>query len=109
MKPLFEYLSTKAKKVDDQTDSNPQQSGYKEPPMSYSTAVNSQRAKFNDVVRKMDAWAAGTRKENIKACSDAKLILYYRYCQEKKYQEQCDMIESVANSRGYTMTKLKEF
>jgi len=34
---------------------------------------------------KMQSWHNGTRKQNIKACSDEKLEMYYKICCEKGY------------------------
>lgn len=82
---------------------------FEEPPMSYRTAESIARIRWDDKSRKMQDWNEGKRKENIKACSDAKLIVYYRYCKEHKYDTCCDQCELEANRRGWTLTKLKDY
>ena len=80
---------------------------YEEPPMTHYKAEVMTQIKWYDVKSKMEAWNAGTRKENIKACKDAKLIVYYVHCKNEGYTNCCDMLEQEANRRGWTFTKLK--
>ena len=49
---------------------------------------------------KMDMWHDGLRRENIKACGDAKLDMYRKICQDKGYDEQVDIIENELRNRG---------
>lgn len=49
---------------------------------------------------KMTAWHNGERRENIKACSPEKLIMYRNICTELGYQEQVDLINAELSSRG---------
>lgn len=43
-------------------------------------------------LEKMQAFDAGTRRENIKACSDVKLINYYKICIENNLQVAADKL-----------------
>ena len=49
---------------------------------------------------KMQAWHYGDRKENIKACGDAKLQLYYDICMRKGYIREAKAILEEAKNRG---------
>ena len=49
---------------------------------------------------KMQAWHYGDRKENIKACGDAKLQLYYDICMRKGYMAEAKVILEEAKNRG---------
>ena len=51
---------------------------------------------------KMDLWHNGERRENIKACGDAKLNKYLKICQDKGYDEQVKIIEDELHNRGYS-------
>ena len=50
--------------------------------------------------QKMDAWHNGTRRQNIKACKDEKLIMYLKICMDKGYQREVDIIEDELDRRG---------
>lgn len=50
--------------------------------------------------QKMDAWHNGTRRQNIKACKDEKLIMYLKICMDKGYQREMDIIEDELEKRG---------
>lgn len=50
--------------------------------------------------QKMDAWHNGTRRQNIKACKDEKLIMYLKICMDKGYQREVDIIEDELDKRG---------
>lgn len=102
---LFEYLKVKdvkrnAKEVEDE-----RRAELPKPPMSYHDAWMKVGSGLKDFRQKMDDWHAGKRRENIKACSDAKLIVYYDYCKQQGYTEQCEIIEEIANSKGWTFNK----
>lgn len=49
---------------------------------------------------KMDAWHNGERRENIKACGDAKLLMYRRICVESGYADEVDKIDAELDRRG---------
>ena len=48
---------------------------------------------------KMDRWHQGTRKENVKACSDEKLQEYRKICRRKGYTEEARIINAELKSR----------
>lgn len=50
--------------------------------------------------QKMKDWHNGFRNENIKACGDAKLKLYYDICVKNNYTRQINMLKTEAKSRG---------
>ena len=54
----------------------------------------------------MDAWHNGTRKQNVEACSDAKLKLNYEICKDKGYTKEADILRKEAESRGLTLESL---
>ena len=49
---------------------------------------------------KMDAWASGNRRENIKACGDVKLYKYLDICRNSGYLEQAEIIVDELENRG---------
>ena len=49
---------------------------------------------------KMDAWHAGTRKQNIKSMSDAKLKMNYEICKGKGYTKEATMLKTEALNRN---------
>lgn len=49
---------------------------------------------------KMDAWHAGTRRENIGACGDAKLWKYKEICEYKGYANEVEIINKELQKRG---------
>ena len=51
---------------------------------------------------KMELWHNGQRRENIKACSDKKLIDYYKICIDKAYVKEGSAIAGELKARGYT-------
>lgn len=50
--------------------------------------------------QKMHDWWNGTRNENVKACGDKKLKLYFDICVENNYHPQADILKAEAKSRG---------
>lgn len=50
---------------------------------------------------KMELWHNGQRRENIKACSDKKLIDYYKICVDKGYIKEGATIADELKARGY--------
>lgn len=55
---------------------------------------------------KMDAWHNGTRKQNVEACSDAKLKLNYEICKDKGYDKEAAILKKEADARGLTLESL---
>lgn len=55
---------------------------------------------MKDAGPKMDAWHAGTRKQNVGAMSDAKLKMNYKVCQAKGYDKEMDILKAEADKRG---------
>lgn len=51
-------------------------------------------------IEKVDLWHAGKRKENIKACGEAKLEDFYRIAKSRGYSEILDAIDSECRRRG---------
>lgn len=54
---------------------------------------------------KMDAWHNGTRKQNVKNCSDAKLKGYYKICKASGYDEEAQKLKDEADSRGIKLNE----
>lgn len=54
---------------------------------------------------KMDAWHNGTRKQNVKSCSDDKLKAYYKICVDSGYNEEAEKLRSEADSRGLKLNE----
>lgn len=107
MKSIFEYLVGKGiKNVKTEPKEEPEDNGYKAPPMSYADAYSKMGNATREISNKMNAWHNGNRKENLKACSDAKIICNYKYCKRCNYTHEMRMLETEANRRGWTLTKL---
>lgn len=49
---------------------------------------------------KMEAWNQGTRRQNVKACSDEKLKKYMYICQVRNYNEEYNTLKSEFINRG---------
>lgn len=58
---------------------------------------------------KMDKWHAGTRKQNVANCSDAKLKLNYEICKNKGYTREASILKSEANKRGIVLEGLDHY
>lgn len=54
---------------------------------------------------KMDAWHHGERRENIKACGNAKLIKYLSICKNSGYIEEAQIIRNELKSRDIPVTE----
>lgn len=52
---------------------------------------------------KMKAWHDGTRKQNLKNCSDAKLRMNYEVCLMYNFDKECKLIEDEAYRRNITL------
>ena len=88
----------------------PAEEYYDDPPVTITQAMSKVAMGNNywNAQDKMDAWHAGKRKENIKACSVEKLVMFWEICTAKKYDDQLDELELEANRRGFTFKKLKK-
>ena len=77
---------------------------------SSTQIIISDKAK-KEAEEKMEAWHNGTRKQNVKACSDAKLKMNYRICKEKGYDKEAETLKAESDSRGLKLESLslKEF
>ena len=62
--------------------------------------------KLAEQEKKMDAWHAGTRKQNVSSCSDAKLKVNYDICVKKGYDKEAELLKKEADSRGLTLESL---
>lgn len=62
--------------------------------------------KLADQEKKMDAWHAGTRKQNVSSCSDAKLKVNYDICIKKGYDKEAELLKKEADARGLTLESL---
>lgn len=62
--------------------------------------------KLSEQEKKMDAWHAGTRKQNVSSCSDAKLKVNYDICVKKGYDKEAELLKKEAKSRGLTLESL---
>lgn len=108
MKNILEFVKESlikkgTKRVDDEDY-------YNDPPMTKSEAIRKLDKTgriYWEAQQKMDAWHEGKRNENIKACSDAKLIMFYEICSNKKYRDELEAIENEAQRRGWTFKKIK--
>lgn len=102
MKRIDEYLDTKINKdTEEYLD-------YNEPPITMEGAHRKLGYGIRDVFQKMDKWHNGERKENLKLCSDAKLIVFWEACGIRKYYKEQEKIEAEANRRGWTFEKLNK-
>lgn len=62
--------------------------------------------KLAEQEKKMDAWHNGTRKQNVEACSDAKLKVNYDICKQKGYDKEAELLKKEADARGLTLESL---
>lgn len=106
MRHLFEYLSTKAKN-DPRDLEKTEKERFKEPPMTISRASSEFGINWRDIYQKMQDWNDGKRRENIKACKDSKLIMYWKHCKDHGFEVCCQKCEEEANRRGWTFDKIK--
>lgn len=104
MRILKEYLTSRIENRDAEGDIN----FYKDPPMSINDAKTKIGKGLSDCHHKMADWHEGKRRENVKLCSDAKLIVYYNICIGMKYTEEAEKLEQEANRRGWTFNKTKK-
>ena len=83
----------------DSTVQNPVDITTDSPGTVSSSGVKPLIAKSTDYA-KMKAWHEGTRRENIKACSDAKLLMYKNICTEMGYDEELQKINDELTNRN---------
>lgn len=107
MKHLFEFLSSKIKN-DPRDLADHEHERFSEPPMTIFRASIDFGVNWRDIAEKMKAWNDGKRRENIKACKDSKLIMYWKHCKDHGYEVCCQKCEEEANRRGWTFNKIKE-
>lgn len=58
-------------------------------------------------VQKMTAWHNGERKQNVGACSDAKLKVYYNTCKSLGFETEMNVLKAEAESRGLLLESKK--
>lgn len=58
-------------------------------------------------VQKMTAWHNGERKQNVGACSDAKLKMYYNTCKSLGFETEMNVLKTEAESRGLLLESKK--
>lgn len=58
-------------------------------------------------VQKMTAWHNGERKQNVGACSDAKLKMYYNTCKSLGFETEMNVLKAEAESRGLLLESKK--
>lgn len=58
-------------------------------------------------VQKMTAWHNGERKQNVGACSDAKLKMYYNTCKSLGFETEMNALKAEAESRGLLLENKK--
>ena len=116
MKLISEYLyNDKISSIDEylmnkSTKDKPAEEYYEDPPMTISQAVNrldKTGRVYWEAQQKMKAWNEGRRKENIRACKDEKLIMFWDICSKNNYRDQLEALEDEANCRGWTFKKIK--
>lgn len=70
--------------------------------------VSATEVKSNPVaVQKMTAWHNGERKQNVGACSDAKLKMYYKTCKDLGFEPEMEVLKAEAEKRGLLLENAK--
>lgn len=77
-----------------------------EKPSEEKKAAPKFTGKLAEQEKKMDAWHNGTRKQNVEACSDAKLKVNYDICKQKGYDKEAELLKKEADARGLTLESL---
>ena len=60
----------------------------------------------DEAKEKMTAWHEGRRKQNVGACSDAKLKMNHKICKELGYEKEAEELEKEAKKRGLALESL---
>lgn len=107
MRSLLEFLSSKPD-TDPRDLEEDDKNRFNEPPMTIVKATHSAKLNWRETATKMQDWNDGKRRENIKACNDAKLIVYWEHCKSHGFDVCCEKCEEEANRRGWTFTKIKQ-
>lgn len=58
-------------------------------------------------IQKMTAWHNGERKQNVGACSDAKLKMYYKTCKDLGFEPEMEVLKAEAEKRGLLLENAK--
>lgn len=90
------------KEIEKNGNKNPEENN---DPDSGSPKVRTTKKKLIDAEVKMDAWHKGTRKQNLKNCSDEKLKMNYQICKSKGYDKEADQIETEAKARNLKLSE----
>lgn len=70
--------------------------------------VPAAEVKSNPVaIQKMTAWHNGERKQNVGACSDAKLKMYYKTCKDLGFEPEMEVLKAEAKKRGLLLENAK--
>lgn len=104
---LTEFISqfmTAPEKIEKVTGEEVENSPVEKPRRGENTKISAKaRGKQEE---KMDAWHNGTRKQNVKSCSDAKLKINYDICVDKGYTHEAELLKKEAQSRGLTFESI---
>lgn len=63
-------------------------------------ALNESSKSYEEAEAKMDAWHNGTRKQNVKACSDEKLRMNLQICLDKGYTREAKILQNEIDARS---------
>ena len=63
-------------------------------------ALNESSKSYEEAEVKMDAWHNGTRKQNVKACSDDKLRMNLQICLDKGYTKEAEILQNEIDERS---------
>ena len=85
------------KPLEDPTPSEPKERGK-------NTKMNSKA--HQEAYQKMQDWHDGKRKQNVGACSDAKLKMNWQVCKELGFDKETAELEAEAKKRGIVLEKL---
>ena len=54
----------------------------------------------------MTAWHNGTRRQNVGACSDAKLKTNYKACKQLGFEKEAEILKKEAEARNLDFTNI---
>lgn len=97
-----------------QGDMDPEQGPVEKPledPTPSETKERGKNTKMNskaheEAYKKMQDWHDGKRKQNVGACSDAKLKMNWQVCKELGFDKETAELEAEAKKRGIVLEKL---